>query len=173
MMTRNQYSPQYGAVDESGIYQACPMWKAASLTAAVEAISSSQNMFSVDTKILLIFLSFLSIPDKIPLDLLFRGGSPRKRWSEAGDIEQLDADHSDLAHELCAFLSDETRLQNSINESRLSSAILDNGDGTYTLNEATMSGISKKLTAEDTSVWRSQVLVVTYRAIPWKYIEST
>ncbi|CAJ0555356.1 Ff.00g054210.m01.CDS01 [Fusarium sp. VM40] len=172
-MTRNQHSPQYGAVDESGIYQACPKWKAASLTAAVKAISSSQSMLSEDTKILLIFLSFLSIPDKIPLDLLFRGGSPRKRWSEAGDIEQLNADHSDLAHELCVFLSDETRLQNSINESRSSSAILDSSDGTYTLNEATMSGISKKLTAEDASVWRSQVLVVTYRAIPWKYIEST
>jgi hypothetical protein len=149
------------------------MWEAASLTAAVEVVPSSHSMFSEDTKILLIFLSFLSIPDKIPLDLLFRGGSPRKRWSAAGDIEELNAAHSGLTHELCIFLSDETRLQNSINELGSSSAILDNGDETYTLNKATMNGIPKKLAVDDASFWRCQVLVVTYRAIPWKYIEPT
>ncbi|GKU08176.1 unnamed protein product [Fusarium langsethiae] len=173
MVTYNQYSPQYGVDDESGICQAHPVWKAASLTAAVKAVPSSHSMLSEDTKISLIFLSFLSIPDKIPLDLLFRGGSPPKRWSAAGGIEEVNAAHVGLTHELCVFLSDENRLQNSINELTLSSAIFNNGDGTYTSNEATMNGISEKLTMEDASFWRCQILVVTYQAIPWKYVDST
>ncbi|KAF4332252.1 hypothetical protein FBEOM_13952 [Fusarium beomiforme] len=150
--------------------QANVSWKGASFVKSLEAIPSSYDRYSDDSKILLVFLSFLSISDKIPPELFFRGAVPCKRWSAEGNIEDVDATHSDLSQELSSFLSDESRLHNSLDELRSSSAILDDSEGSYTLNEA-MSGISKKLTAEDLSFWRCQVLVAVYRAIPWKYIE--
>jgi hypothetical protein len=118
------------------------------------------------------FLSFLSISDKVPLEPLTRGAIARKRWSAEGSIKEREADRNDLSQRLCTLLSDASRLQSCFDELTLSSAILDNGDRTYTVDESIANDIAKHLSAKDISHWKRQALVVAYRAIPWKYIES-
>ncbi|KAI9146641.1 Calcium-dependent protein kinase 1 [Paramyrothecium foliicola] len=127
---------------------------------------------SEDAKVLLCLLSFLSTSDKIPLDLV-RGALPRKRWNEHGEIEEVNAVHIGLDPELRGLLSDAPRLSNAFDELDSSLATSKHGDHTYTLNEAVASRVRGELDAEHFSFWKRQALIITYRAIPWKYIEST
>lgn len=149
-----------------------PAWEA-SLAAVSDDILGPGGVHSEDAKLLLLLLSFLSTSDKIPVNL-FRGAVPRKRWNAQGKIEEVDAVHAGLAPELRSFLSHTPRLSNSFHELDLLSAISKNHhDQTYTLDDALASRVRERLRLEDHSFWRCQALLVAYRAIPWKYIEST
>lgn len=152
--------------------QADDVWRMAFTSAIPKDILPSPGEYSKDTNILLTFLSFLSIPDKVPLELLIRGSTARKRWSAEGRVEEWEADRNDLSQELCTLLSDTSRLQSSFDELTLSSAASDNGDGTYTLDKSIQDTATANLSAEAISFWKCQALVVAYRAIPWKYVES-
>ncbi len=121
---------------------------------------------------LLVLLCFLAPSAKIPLDILFSGATPRKRWNVHGEIEETDAIHAGLAPELGSLLSDIPRLSNAFHELNLLSALSKNSAQTYTLDEAVATRACKSLPPEHFSFWKRQALVVTYRAIPWKYIES-
>jgi hypothetical protein len=133
-------------------------------------------MQSEDTHVLLTLLSLLSTSDKIPYDLLFRGATPRKRWTIRGEVEEANAYRVGLAPQLASLLSDTSRLSEALQKlENSSSVVLDSAaDSTkaYTLNEAVASNARAKLSDEDLSYWRCQALIVTYRAIPWKYLES-
>ncbi|KAH6973893.1 hypothetical protein BKA56DRAFT_108563 [Ilyonectria sp. MPI-CAGE-AT-0026] len=153
------------------VSDAYPAWKTPSLVAVSEAVPELGGIHSEDAKVLLVLLSFLSTSDKIPLDLLFRGAAPRKRWTAQGEIEGVDAIHTGLAPELCSLLSDMSRLGNAFHEPDLSSAVFKNDDQTYTLDKVVASRARERLSAEELSFWRRQVLIVAYRAVPWKYIE--
>ena len=148
------------------ISEAEPTWKAPSLA----AVPGSIDIRSEDAKVLLILLSFLATSEKIPLDLLFRGATPRKRWNELGEIEEVDAIHAGLVPELGSLLSDIPRLNNTFHELVLSSAVSENSDQVYTVDEA-VARVHESLSPELHSFWRYHALVIAYRAIPWKYIE--
>jgi hypothetical protein len=154
------------------VSEAKPAWKAPSLAAVSEAILGSSHIHSEDANILLTLLSFFTTSEKIPLDLLFRGGTPRRRWTVQGEIEGVDTFHAGLAPELGSLLSDIQRLGNAFHELDLSSAVSKNSDETYTLNEAVAGRVRGSLSPELLYFWRYQALTVAYRAIPWKYIES-
>lgn len=134
--------------------------------AVSEAVPGSGGIHSEDAKVLLVLLSFLSTSDKIPLDLLFRGAAPRKRWTAQGEIKGVDAIHTGLVLELCSLLSDMPRLGNSFHELDLSSAVFKNNNQTYTLDEVITSCTRKRLSAEDLSFWRYQAIIIIYRAVP-------
>jgi hypothetical protein len=129
-----------------------------------------------DAHVLLTLLSLLSTSDKIPFDLLFRGATPRKRWTIQGEVEEVDADRVGLAPQVACLLSDAPRLSEAFQKlEESSSVVLDSAVGStkaYKLNEAIASNARAKLSGEDLSSWRWQALIVTYRAIPWKYLES-
>lgn len=175
LVNSDRYDMQYRASSERDVCtgpKADALWKTTSLNATSKAISRSHTLYSKDTGILLTFLSFLSTSNKVPLDLLIRGATARKRWSAEGSIEEKEANHNDLSRELCTLLLDPTRLQSSLNKLASSSAVLDNGDGTYTVNESIANDIAENVSAEVISFWRCQALVVVCRAISWKYIET-
>ncbi|KAF5974095.1 hypothetical protein FBULB1_7927 [Fusarium bulbicola] len=131
----------------------------------------SPTTFSEDASILLAFLSVLAVSEKVPLDLLSRGATPRRRWNMHGEMEEVDTIPSGLVPELCSLLSGTSRLSDAFHELELSSAVSKNIDETYTLDEIIASRIRVRLSPENRLFYRSQALVVVYRAIPWKYIE--
>lgn len=133
--------------------------------------SGSGSALSDDANTLLVLLSFLSTPDKIPLEL-FRGAMPQKRWTTLGEIHELDAIEVGLDPKLRELLSDNPKLTSSFHELELLLAVSKGEDQTYTLNEDVARRAREKLSTEDHSFWRCQALIVAYRAIPWKYIES-
>ncbi|KAI5455731.1 hypothetical protein BGZ63DRAFT_368306 [Mariannaea sp. PMI_226] len=149
-----------------------PAWKAPSLAAVSESVPGSSHIHSEDANILLVFLSVLAISEKIPLDLLFRGATPRRRWNVYGEIEEVDAVPAGLAPELCSLLSDIPRLDNAFHELGLSTAVSKKSDQTYILDEAVASRIRERLSTENLSFFNCQALIVAYRAIPWKYLEA-
>lgn len=146
-------------------------WKAPSL-GAVEAVTGSSDIHSEDANILLVLLSFFTSSEKIPLDLLRRGATPRKRWTAEGGVEKTDAIRAGLAPELCTLLSNNSRLTNALHELALSSTVSKDSESIYTLDEAVGTRVRERLSADHLFFWKQQALVVAYRAIPWKYIES-
>lgn len=146
-------------------------WKAPSLGAVFEAVPGSSDIHSEDANVLLVLSSFFTSSEKIPLDLLCCGATPRRRWTMEGGVEKTDTVRAGLAPELCSLLSDISRLTNALHELALSSTISKDSDQTYTLDGAVASRVRKRLSADHLSFWKRQALIVAYRAIPWKYIE--
>ncbi|KAK8076088.1 hypothetical protein PG994_003360 [Apiospora phragmitis] len=149
-----------------------PTWKD-SLVAVSSAILGIRGTFSEDARILLVLLAFFSASTKVPLDLVLRGASPRKRWDHRGEIQEVDSGRAGLASRLSVFLSDKARLSRAFHELVSSFAVSQESDETYTLTGELANRVHESLPAEDISFWRYQALVITYRAIPWKYLEST
>jgi hypothetical protein len=146
-------------------------WKALSLSAVAEAIPGASGFHSEDANILLLILSFFSTHHEIMLDLLFRGTMPRKRWTSAGEVEELDATRVGLDPELIGLLSDTSRLARAFHELEASKSILSDS-GSYFINEDCVSCIRNNLPQECLAFWKLQALVVAYRAVSWKFIEA-
>ncbi|KAF5619782.1 hypothetical protein F52700_11610 [Fusarium sp. NRRL 52700] len=151
--------------------EAVSPWKASSIAAVSETFPGSNGGYSEDASILLAFLSVLAVSEKVPLDLLSRGAAPRRRWNMRGEIEEVDAVAAGLAPEVYSLLSGSSRLSDAFHELELSSAVSKNVDETYNLDESIASRIRERLLPEDLLFFRTQALIVVYRAIPWKYIE--
>lgn len=88
-----------------------------------------------------------------------------------GGIEEEDANRAGLVPELGSLLSDSSRLTNAFHELE-SPAVISTSGQVYTLNEAIASCVRENLSTEGLCFWRCQVLILAYRAIPWKYNES-
>ena len=145
-------------------------WKAPSTAVAAKALPGPEAFHSEEAKLLLLLLCFLASLE-VPLDLLLRGASPRKRWNEHGEIEEMDACRAGLLPELVHLLSNTAKLTNAFCELLLLSAISRNSDQTYTLDQAIRSHVFDSLPSEFHPFWRLQALVVSYHSIPWKYVE--
>jgi hypothetical protein len=158
--------PNYSPKSDASTYSASHTIPEAQAAGGLAAVLSGSD----DAKRLLLLLSFLAA-EEIPVDLLVRGATPRRRWDIQGEIEGVDALRAGLDPELGSFLSDTLRLSNAFFELDLLSAVSKNSGQTYTLNEAVAGRIHESLPPEHRSFWRCQALVVAYRAIPWKYIE--
>lgn len=120
---------------------------------------------------LALLLSFLSPACKITHEFLLRGGSSRKRWTISGGVEEVDATTAGLAPELAGLLSDTPKLINALNS--LAPAMLKQQDQGYTLDIDAVKSIHQDLSAEALVFWKTQALIVSFRAIPWKHIESS
>ncbi|KAI8671822.1 hypothetical protein NCS57_00658600 [Fusarium keratoplasticum] len=163
---RNNYQPDVASAAESRT-----AWETPPLVAVLEAVPGPDGFRSDDAKVILTLLSFLSTSDPISLDLLSHGAAARKRWTTLGGIEEVDAVHAGLAPELRNLLSDGKRLESVFDGLCLSSVVSMDNDENYTLDEAVASRVREGVPAEDLPFWRCQALVVSYRAIPWKYIQ--
>lgn len=122
-----------------------------------------------DARSLGLLLSFLSPSDKITHDFLLRGGSLRKRWTPDGGIEEVDAITAGLSPELTGLLSDPPRLSNALHA--LSTTVLKKSDQAYILDPEAAERIREGLSKEALASWKTLVLIVAYRACPWRYIE--
>jgi hypothetical protein len=149
-----------------------PAWRASALEAASQSLFDESFTRSEDASVLLVLLSFFSPCEKIPLNLFVRGSTPRKRWTVEGNIEFADASRVGLASELVDLLSDAQRLTRAFDELCRSAAVLRYPDETYHLNEDMSARVHRSLAPDTLPFWRQQALVVAYRAMPWKYIES-
>lgn len=122
-----------------------------------------------DARSLGLMLSFLSPSCKITHDFLLRGGSPRKRWTPDGGIEEVGAITAGLSPELTDLLSDPPRLSNAL--LALSTTVLKTSDQAYILDAEAAKRIRQDLSTKALASLKTQVLIVAYRACPWKYIE--
>ncbi|KAI8712832.1 hypothetical protein NCS52_01382600 [Fusarium sp. LHS14.1] len=121
-----------------------------------------------DSNKLLDLSSFLA-PAKIPLNFLIRGSTSRERWNSKGDIERVEASDVGLPSDLSRILSYEPRLVSIIN--RLPDAYLKTSDQLYEVDEEIADLTRKRHAPDDQTRWKNWALIVTYRSIPWKYLE--
>ncbi|KAH8722857.1 hypothetical protein GQ44DRAFT_729252 [Phaeosphaeriaceae sp. PMI808] len=115
-------------------------------------------------------MSFLPTCKEVPLELLFRGATPRRRWTVQGEGEESDAIASGLCLELQNLLSDQSKMLNAVQELDLLPAA-SGFDQPYGLNEQVTLRVRENVPIEQVLFWRCQALIVVYRAIPWKYLE--
>ena len=106
---------------------------------------------SDEASLLLILLSFLSTSEKVPLELLFRGATPRKRWNEHGNIDEVNAMDAGLIPELASLCSDTLRLGNAFHELHVASAVSKNSAQDYTVCTAVAARLREKLSPDYTS----------------------
>lgn len=143
------------------------------LTNAAEMASKTNagldDVTTEDARSLGLLVSFLSPSYRINHDFLLRGGSLRKRWTPDGGIQEVDATTAGLSPELTSLLSDPLRLRNAL--SALSTTVLKESDQAYILDAEAAKRIRLDLSTEALASWKTQVLIVAYRACPWKYIE--
>lgn len=144
-------------------------WKSSSSAAAYNALPAG-GIRSEDSMLLLVLLCFLAQSEVTP-HLFIRGATPRKRWSESGDIEDMDALRVGLAPELVHTLSNDTNLNLALCELQSLGAISRNPNDTYILDPAISAGIVGRLPPELHPFWRLQALVVAFRSFLWKYLE--
>ncbi|KAH8745807.1 hypothetical protein F5883DRAFT_622867 [Diaporthe sp. PMI_573] len=120
---------------------------------------------------LALLLSFLSPDHNLTQDFLRHGGSRRERWTVHGNTEEVDANIAGLSPDLSRLLSDDDSLGHALD--MLSRSILNKSGQAYMLDKEAASGIRRNLSAEETVFWKCQAFITEYRAIPWKYIESS
>lgn len=123
-----------------------------------------------DSRNLGTLVSFLSPSHELTHDLLHRGGSPRRRWTVRGDVEEVDATLAGLSKEITRLLSDSQRLSSALDDT--STTVLKKSDHGFALDETVVSRVRQSLSEEQISYWKCQALIVAYRAVSWKYIES-
>jgi hypothetical protein len=144
---------------------AISFWKTLSTIAASGAVPRPRINYSKNTGLLLVLLCFLA-SSEIPLDLLYRGGSPRRRWNIHDGIEKINTLHIGLSSTLVDLLSSIAKLNNAFGELMSLSAISKYSNQTYIINRAVQVYISDNLPPELHSFWKLQALVVAYRSIP-------
>lgn len=124
---------------------------------------------SADSARLTILLSFLADHD-IPIDLLYRGSSRRKRWTEGGEIIETDPAELGLSEHLMRVCAHD-RLTNTLSELQSLSAIVRTSDSKFKLRERERQEIQERLTPSLRSFWCLQALILACRSVPWKYLE--
>ena len=141
-------------------------WKTISEAAASEFLPNTTS----DSKLLLILVCMLA-SSPFSLRLLFRGATPRKRWTEQGHIGESTC--IGLAIELKGFLLSMSRLHRAVDELECALVVVKTDDDRYILDLATQARILNVMSPKLRQFWAEQALVITYRAIPWKYLESS
>lgn len=126
---------------------------------------------SADSTHLIILLSYLA-NHEVPIDLLCRGASPRKRWTEDGDIVETDPAELGLSNDLIRICSPDT-LTKVLSELQSLSAIDWVSNSRFKLTERVRDGILDRLPNSTHSFWCLQALILASRSIPWKYLEQT
>jgi hypothetical protein len=146
-------------------------WKISSTAAASEVLPGLERTQSEDAKLLVVLLCFLANFD-VPLDLLYRGASPRKRWDEFGRIEETDALHLGLFPELARICSYKTTLNHALSQLQSSLAISRISEHTLRVDQSVLAAMTTRIPVEFHPTWRLQAFIIAYRSIPWKYLET-
>jgi hypothetical protein len=148
------------------------LWKLQSLEAVSEALPPLKGTCSEEGKILFAVISFLATGEKVPKELLIRGSSWRKRWNRYGEIKEAAAIDAGLVSELSHLLSDTVRLNDAFRELLQLSAVSEVSNDIYMIDSGVAARVRERLCSEIIAFWEAQALMVAYRAIPWKYLES-
>ncbi|EED11703.1 conserved hypothetical protein [Talaromyces stipitatus ATCC 10500] len=145
---------------------ATSQWKVASTAAAHNVL----NQPDADTSLLLVLLCFLN-DSILPLDLLSRGTTRRKRWNDSGGIEDVDVLHFGLSSKLASICSTPTRLDETLDKLQSLLAISKITDYTFELDKSLPAAVIGLIPNEFHPFWRLQALIIACRSIPWKYLE--
>lgn len=128
---------------------------------------------SEPTNTLLMLLCFLAPSVQVSLHHLHLGTASRKRWDTRGEMEEVEAVRAGLSPELLRLLDTPSVLATSLEELcrvNVVGKVPGNSD-MYALNEVLRARIRDSLPLDLQTYLRSQALLLTYRAVPWKYLE--
>ena len=169
MALRKKVDSSYKTQRYSHTLQATQSPHARAMAATSRFVPELSDIGDGGAHVVLALLSFLPTNKKLPLDLLFRGATPRMRWTAQGETEELQAIESGLDPKLQELLSNVSRVHDAINKLN-SWSVVTFSDQTWSLDEQLACSVRRAL-FEDTVYWKHQALIITYRAIPWKHIE--
>lgn len=150
-------------------------WKDRSEEAALEAEPRLVQSGLGKSALLLVILSFLN-SSQITTSVLHRGGTPRKRWSESGEMKEVTAFQAGLVDEVIALLSNDVELDLALRNLLAISAIkmepLTTGQPVFTLDDQIQTRVSERLSSELKTFWRHQALLLVSHGFPRRYLDS-
>jgi hypothetical protein len=122
---------------------------------------------SVDAEPLIILLSFFA-NQEVSVDLLCRGTSPRKRWTDDGEISYVDPATLGLSDVLIQTCSTEILTKTLF---KIDSAITWKSATTFSLTKEQRDRTLKLVPSSLYPFWSLQALILACRSVPWKYLE--
>lgn len=132
-----------------------------------EVIPNAMTTGCADAEPLIILLSFLA-DHGVSVDLLCRGTSPRKRWTDGGEISKVDPATLGLSDDLIRSCIPEILTRTL---SRLDSAIVWESTARFRLVQGERERTFKRLPSYLYPFWSLQALTLACRSVPWKFLE--
>ncbi|GJC80348.1 hypothetical protein ColLi_03186 [Colletotrichum liriopes] len=123
-----------------------------------------------DADLLLVLASFLAPGKEIPLDLFIRGAGARTRWGSDGKPTES---RSLVDAELSSVLADRLKLENAFKMLCSIGTIKKTNSDTFSVSTDVSEAILISLDNDQRQFWKQQALIVTYRALTWKYLEPS
>lgn len=146
-------------------------WEIASVEAAFQVVPELRSAQAADAGYLLVFLCFLA-DSPVPLELLSRGATPRKRWSDSGSIEETDVLLYDLSPVIVTICSSSSKLKDVLSQLRSLSAITETSEHTFRVDRTLADVILTAVPIGFHHTWRLQACIMACHSVPWKYLES-
>jgi len=148
---------------------------ATSEVAALAAEPGLRECSSGKPALLLVLVCFLA-SSQISSGMLHRGGTPRNRWSEYGEMEEITAVEAGIAPELVALLSDGTELElafgNLLAASVIRMELPKTGPPTFTVDDQVKNRVSERLPLIVRTFWRRQALLLVSHGFPRRYLDA-
>lgn len=146
-------------------------WKTQSGAAVLQAVPCLQGYNSPEVSLLLVLLCFFE-SSQITMEVLWRGGTLQKRWSQLGEITEMGAFESGLHRDLGAILSDRSGLSQSFQKLEAVHIIRTvSSTGMTILDQQIVARVTDSLPHTIKTFWMHQALLVTSHGFPRKYLE--
>jgi len=146
-------------------------WKAQSEAAASKAAPCLQGCNSSEISLLLVLLCFFE-GSRITKELLWRGSTRQKRWSQLGEMIEMGAFETGLHHDLGAILSDYSGLSQSFRKLEALHVIRAvPSNGMTILDQQIVARVTDGLPRAIKTFWMHQALLIASHGFPRKYLE--
>ncbi len=138
--------------------------------AVLQAVPQLRDIKPSGITLLLVLLCFFE-GSQITRELLFRGSTPQRRWSQQGDSEE-EAPDTGLHPDLGAILSDLSELGQKFDELERALVIRrDSSTGMTTIDCQIVTLVTDGLSDVVKTFWKHQALLIACHGFPRKYLE--
>ncbi|KAI4166538.1 MAG: hypothetical protein LQ343_007969 [Gyalolechia ehrenbergii] len=148
-----------------------PDWKVKSEAVALQVAPTLRQYNSEEISLLLVLLCFLE-SSQLTTDLLWRGSTHQKRWSQLGEATEVGAFEICLDRDLSTISSDHSGLSQLFQKLEAAHVIwVDSSTGMAALDQQVVARVIDGLPRTIKTFWMHQALLITIHGFPRKYLE--
>lgn len=148
-----------------------PDWKVQSEAVALQVVPTLRQYNSQEISLLLVLLCFLE-SSRLTTELLWRGSTHQKRWSQLGEATEVGAFETCLDRDLGTMFSDHSGLSQLFQKLEAAHVIrVDSSTGMGALGQQVVARVTDGLPRTIKTFWMHQALLITIQGFPRKYLE--
>ena len=165
--TTERYLSQAAVMPDTTV----PDWKVQSEAVALRIVPTLRQYNSQETSLLLVLFCFLE-SSQLTTELLWRGSTHRRRWSQLGEATEVGAFETCLDRDLGTMFSDHSGLSHMYHKLEAAHVIrVDSSTGMGALDQQVVARVTDSLPRTLKPFWMHQALLITIHGFPRKYLE--